>query len=78
MAVGHTAKRDSFAAGKARIWTETRLRGISGFSKNDLAPDGKRLVAMLADDANGARPPTTPTFLLNFEDELRRRAPASQ
>jgi hypothetical protein len=37
----------------------------------DLAPDGKRLVARVADD--GAR---HLTFLLNFSDELRRRAPA--
>jgi hypothetical protein len=39
----------------------------------DLAPDGKRLVARLADD--GA---THLTFLLNFSDELRRRAPAGK
>jgi serine/threonine-protein kinase len=40
----------------------------------DLAPDGKQLVAMVAVDAN-EKPPTHLTFLLNFFDELRRRAP---
>jgi serine/threonine-protein kinase len=78
MAVSYTAKGDSFAAGKPRVWTETRLRSVGGTSNYDLAPDGKRLAAMVADDATGDKPPTHLTFLLNFFDELRRRAPASK
>jgi Tol biopolymer transport system component len=78
MAVGYTAKGDSFAAGKPRLWTETRLRDIGTISNYDLAPDGKRLAAFLADDANGDKPPTHLTFLLNFFDELRRRAPSAK
>jgi serine/threonine-protein kinase len=74
MAVGYTAKGDSFAAGKPRVWAETRLRNL-GY---DLAPDGKRLAAFVAEDANAEKPPTHLTFLLNFFDELRRRAPASK
>lgn len=42
-----------------------------------LAPVGAT-AAMLADDANGEKPPTHLTFLLNFFDELRRRAPATK
>jgi eukaryotic-like serine/threonine-protein kinase len=77
MAASYTAKGDSFAAGKPRMWTETRLRDIGPNSNYDLAPDGKRLAAFLADEqANGEKPPTHLTFLLNFFDELRRRAPA--
>ena len=60
------------------MWTETRLRSVGGTSNYDLAPDGKRLAAMVADDATGDKPPTHLTFLLNFFDELRRRAPASK
>jgi hypothetical protein len=61
------------------LWTETRLRNLSStFSNYDLAPDSKRLAAMVADDANADKPPTHLTFLLNFYDELRRRAPASK
>ena len=76
MAVSYTAKGDSFAAGKPRAWTETRLRSTGVFTPNyDLAPDGKRLAAMVADDANAGKPPTHLTFLLNFFDELRRKAP---
>jgi Tol biopolymer transport system component len=74
MAVGYTAKGDSFTAGKPRLWTETRLR-TSNYSNYDLAPDGKRLAAMVADNATGDKPLTHLTFLLNFFDELRRRAP---
>ena len=40
----------------------------------DLAPDGKRLAAM-ADDADAGKLPASLTFLLNFGDELRRKAP---
>ena len=78
MATSYTAKGDSFAAGKARVWTEVRLRSIV-YSNYDLAPDGKRLAAFLADnDAGGDKPPTHLTFLLNFFDELRRRAAAGK
>jgi eukaryotic-like serine/threonine-protein kinase len=76
MAVSYTAKGDSFAAGKPRVWSETRLRDTLIYSNYDLAPDGKRLAAFVADDANGDKAPTHLTFLLNFFDELRRRAPA--
>jgi Tol biopolymer transport system component len=76
MAVGYNAKGDSFAAGKPRVWSETRLMlNSGGISVYDLAPDGKRLAAILASDQTGGEP-THLTFLLNFFDELRRRAPA--
>lgn len=75
MAVSYSARGDSFTAGLPRVWAEARMRSISSASIYDLAPDGKRLAAIVADDANGDRPPTHLTFLLNFVDELRRRAP---
>ena len=75
MAVGYTAKGDSFAAGKPRVWTEARLRSTSVYPSFDLASDGKRLAALGADDANVEKLPTSLTFLLNFFDELRRKAP---
>jgi Tol biopolymer transport system component len=72
----HQTGGDSFAAGKPQVWTEVRLRSLATPSNYDLAPDGKRLAAMLPDDASGDKPHTHLTFLLNFFDELRRRAPA--
>jgi hypothetical protein len=78
MAVSYTAKGDSFAAGKPRVWTETRLRS-SGFLFNyDLAPDGKRLAAIVADNANDEKALTHLTFLLNFSDELRQKVPTGK
>jgi len=74
MAASYTARGDSFTAGKPRVWTETRLLDLGVYSNYDLAPDGKRLAAILA-DSNDDKPPTHLTFLLNFFDELRRRAP---
>jgi len=71
--VSYSAKGESFASGKPRVWAETRLQPFIGNVSNyDAAPDGKRLAAILADD----EPPTHLTFLLNFFDELHRRAPA--
>ncbi len=60
------------------MWTEARLRNTGVYSNYDLAPDGKRLAAFVADDANGEKPPTPLTFLLNFFDELWRRAPVAK
>ena len=79
MAVGYTAKGETFAAGKPRVWTETRLRAFNapGYTY-DLAPDGKRLAAFVAAEGNAEKPPTHLTFLLHFSDELRRRAPAGK
>ena len=74
----HTAGGDTFAAGKPRVWTETRLRATAFSSNYDLAPDGKRLAALFADDASAEKPPTQLTFLLNFTDELRRKAPTGK
>ncbi len=74
----HTAGGDLFAAGRPRAWTETRLRQLDN-PNYDLAPDGKRLAAIVADDAGGKNSESTHlTFLLNFFDELRRRAPDSK
>ena len=77
-AVTHTAGGDSFAAGKPRLWTETRLRGAGVYYNYDLAPDGKRLAAIVTDDAKGQKPLTQLTFLLNFTDELRRKVPTGK
>ena len=76
--VSYTAGGDTFAAGTPRVWTETRLRATPFFSNYDLAPDGKRLAALVADNADGEKPLTHLTFLLNFADELRRKAPTGK
>ena len=78
MAVAYTAKGDSFTAGKPRVWTEVQLRTGGQGASFDIAPDGKRLAALLANLAETDKLPTHLTFLLNFLDELRRRAPVEK
>jgi Tol biopolymer transport system component len=78
MAASYAARGDSFMSGKPRLWSETRLVDLGTSSNYDLSPDGKRLAVMLADDASRQKEPTHLTFLLNFFDELRRRAPAGK
>ena len=77
MAVGYSAKGDSFSVGKPRVWTEARMRGIGDFPNYDIAPDGKRLASMV-EDTEAGKLPTSLTFLLHFGDELRRKAPGGQ
>jgi len=76
MAVDYTTNGDAFAAGKPRVWSDVRLRNLAIYDNNDIAPDGKRIAAILANDAGGGKALTHLTFLLNFADELQRRAPA--
>jgi len=57
VAAGCIAKADSCAAGKPRVWTETRIR-ISNFGPDyDLAPDGKRMAAMVMEVAYAEKLP---------------------
>jgi hypothetical protein len=81
MAVSYTATNndggDLFAVGKPRVWTETRLQELD-HANYDLALGCNRRTAMSKDDVTAEKPPTHLTFLLNFFDKLRRRAPAGK
>jgi hypothetical protein len=73
----YTAKADSLAADKPRLWSNTQIRNIAGAQWNlDLAPDGKRFAVIprpeATDDQKGS---VHVTVLINFFDELRRRVP---
>jgi serine/threonine-protein kinase len=74
MAVSYTAEGDSFSAGKPRVWSETRMLSLGTYATWDLAPDGKRVVAFLRNTDDLEKAATHLTFLLNFTDELQRRA----
>jgi serine/threonine-protein kinase len=80
MVAGYTVTGESFDAHKPRLWSAMRLAqvGTAGLTANfDLAPDGKRIVAVMEAGTPGTPPaPRQVTFLLNFFDELRRRVPA--
>jgi len=73
-------KGDSFVADKVRLRSDKQI-GSVGIAKNiDLAPDGKRIVALMpATEANGApEAQNHVVFLMNFFDELRRRVPVGK
>ena len=80
MAVAYTAKGDGFVAGKPRVWL-AKLGGFrAGFGNAwDLAPDGKRVAVVTpAETAEVPRQDHEVVMLLNFFDELRRRAPLAK
>ena len=75
MTVGYTLSGDSFVTERPRVWA-ANVRGAGGF---DLAPDGKRVamfVPLATKDASQRENPVV--VVLNFFDELRRRAPIGQ
>ena len=75
MSVSYSAPKDSFVTEKPRPWV-TGVEGIVGF---DLAPDGRRIAAMLPIVSKGAlKEEHTLIVVQNFFDELRRRVPASK
>jgi serine/threonine-protein kinase len=76
MVVGYTVNGDSFQPDKPRLWSGKRLANVGTFgNKNyDLAPNGKRIAALMpAETPEGQKAQSHVIFLLNFFDELRRR-----
>jgi serine/threonine-protein kinase len=77
MVASYTVNGDSFMVDKARVWSEKRLAHFASTRSYDLAPDGKRIIALMpAEDPEGQTSPDRLIFLLNFFDEVRRRIPS--
>jgi serine/threonine-protein kinase len=73
---GYTVQGDSFKPDKPRLWSEKALANPGAVKNFDLAPDGKRVVALLpAEGGEAQQSQHQLVFLENFFDELRRRAP---
>lgn len=75
MVAAYTVKGDSFVADKPRVWSEKQLGGTANGARNvDLAPDGKRIIALMpVETAKGQKAQNHVIFLENFFDEVRRR-----
>jgi len=70
----YTVKGDSFVADKPRVWSEKRIVSVGLLANYDLAPDGKRIVALMpTETAEGQKAQSHVIFLENFFDEVRRR-----
>jgi Tol biopolymer transport system component len=78
MVVSYTAKGASFLADKPRLWSGHRIFVIGTAGSYDLAPDGKRFAILESTEAGDAKSATHANVLLNFFDELRRRAPGGK
>jgi serine/threonine-protein kinase len=75
MAVPYTTKDVVFAADNPRPWSDWRLAETGVFASFDPAPDGKRFAVLQTRESDGdQRGMTHAIFLLNFFDELRRKA----
>jgi hypothetical protein len=75
MVAADTEKRDSFEADKPRLWSEKQIGGAVGNKNVDLAPDSKRIVALMpVETAEAQKAQNQVTFFENFSDELRRKA----
>ncbi|MBI4909591.1 MAG: serine/threonine-protein kinase [Acidobacteria bacterium] len=73
----YTVSGATFQAGKSRVWAEARLANM-GVGVYDVAPDGKRVAAILSGREDEGEKQTHLMFLLNFFDELRRLAPVKR
>ena len=75
MAATYSASGGSFSAGTPRTWSDNRLLELGVHQSYDVAPEGGRLAVVLyADGTAEWNRALKVTFLLNFLDELRRRA----
>ena len=75
MVATYMVKGDSFVADQPRGWSEKRLGGRD----YDVAPDGKRIAALMpVVTTESQQAQSHVVFLLNFFDEVRRRAPAGR
>jgi serine/threonine-protein kinase len=74
MVAAYRVQADSFIADRPRAWSEKTIANIGTISNYDLAPDGKRIAALMpAETAEGQNAQSHVIFLENFFDEVRRR-----
>ena len=67
---------DSFIASPPRVWSQQAPVIFSATKSYDPAPDGKSIIGLMPADTP-EQPRDRLIFLLNFFDELRRRAPSN-
>ena len=80
MVADYTVQGDAFVPDKPRLWSEKALANTVVTIRNvDLAPDGKRVVALMPTEGSEVQQAQHHVvFLENFFDELRRRAPVKR
>ncbi len=77
MVTNYTVKGESFVPEKPRVWSPKQLANLGLTPNYDLAPDGKRFVALMpAESAQPREVQNHVTLVVNFFDEVRRRVAA--
>jgi serine/threonine-protein kinase len=77
MAARYTVQQGAFVPDKPRVWSGKPLANVGTAPNFDLAPDGKRVIALMP--AEGPEPTQRQNHVMlvvNFFDELRRRTAA--
>jgi len=79
MVASYTVKGDTFVPDKPRLWTEKKLPNVGLLRSYDLAPDGKHIATFMpVETAEQQKAQNHLVFVLNFFDELRRKAPGAR
>jgi eukaryotic-like serine/threonine-protein kinase len=78
MVASYAAVGDSFQAGKPELWSPGQFTQRLGYSNFDLHPDGKRFAVLKSPNAGETSQANKVTFIFNFFDELRRKAPSGK
>jgi Tol biopolymer transport system component/predicted Ser/Thr protein kinase len=79
MVTDYESKNESFVADKPRMWSDQQIRDLGTVPNYALAPDGKRFaVCPNLSAETEEKGDVHMAFLMNFYDELRRRAPVSK
>jgi Tol biopolymer transport system component len=84
MVAGYSTKSDTFIADKPRVWSDKQRIVVPNKQDFDLALDATRIIVVLdprqqetssSEGTSGPAAPTHVNLLLNFFDEMKRRAP---
>jgi len=79
MVTEYADQNDLFIPGRPRLRSDQKLQDVSALPNYDVAPDGKRFAIFPElKPATEEKGTVHMGFLLNFFDELRRRAPAGK
>jgi serine/threonine-protein kinase len=79
MVARYRVNGDSFTPEKPRVWSAKRLANLGVVLNYDLTPDGKQVAAIMSiEPQEESKTAHNVTLLLNFFDELRRRAPVGK
>ncbi|HKA00638.1 MAG TPA: hypothetical protein VKE70_29200, partial [Candidatus Solibacter sp.] len=75
MVTSYRADRASFTAERPRVWAENFVNTSNYYRRFDIASDGRGFIQLRPSIDARDKSASDATFLLNFFDEVRRRAP---